>query len=568
MTSGPSWRAAALCRLSQDVFDVLVVGGGATGAAVARDAALRGLQVALCERGDFACETSSQSTKLIHGGLRYLEHGHLPLVFEALAERAVLLRTAAHLCRPVEFLFPGYRGESPSLAKLGLGVALYDALALWRPPTRSRRLEASALYRLAPRLRTAGLEGACAFVDCQTDDARLVLEHLLDAGEAGAVVLPYVEVERPQPRRGHLHRLTVLDRPSGARLSVQARAVVSATGPFSDTFRGQDRALRPTLGVHIVLKADRLPTEGRAFVLRAPRDHRIFFVLPAGARTLVGTTDTDWCPPDSDRPPAPGDEIRARREDVDYLLEAVRHAFPSSRLGPEDVISTFAGLRPLLAGGPEHPSATSREHAIWVDRLGVLTIAGGKLTTLRRMGEETVDRLIELLRARGLDRPLASCTTRTRPLPGAPDAEQGATLLAGHELAEDVRLRLQGAYGLRAGQVLALASGDPSLARRLVPDLPYVRAEVLFAARYDRACEVEDVLRRRVPLFRDDPDQGLGVAEHVADLLAAELGWSVARRERSLAAYRAAVAVSRRWRTEPEGITGGGEALRDPGVSS
>jgi glycerol-3-phosphate dehydrogenase len=542
----PAWRSAALARLAHEVFDVLVVGGGATGAAVARDAALRGLSVGLCERGDFASETSSQSSKLLHGGLRYLEQGNLALVFEALAERTRLMRTAPHLCRPIEFVFPAYHGEEPSLAKLAVGVALYDALALWRPPVASRRITPSQAYSTLPLMRSAGLTGALAYVDCQTDDARLVLETVLDAEIAGAAAVSYVEVARPTGPRGHLHRLAARDRESGQSFTIQTRAVVNATGPFSDSFHGSGRMVRPTLGVHVVFDASRLPTGGRAVVVRSPRDHRIMFTLPAGPRTVFGTTDTDWQPDTEDRAPAPGDAIGARGDDVAYLLEAARHAFPAAALEPSDVISTFAGLRPLLASDEANPSASSREHAIWVDQDGVLTVAGGKLTTMRRMGEETVDRLIELLATRGVDRPLARCSTRTRPLPGGDGA---ASSLDRHELGTDVRAHLVTAYGARAGQVLAMAAPDPSLAERLCPELPYLRVEALFAIRQDHACEVEDVLRRRVLLFRDDREQGLGVAGLVADMLARELGWSPARRARSLRAYEDAVARSRAWRS-------------------
>jgi glycerol-3-phosphate dehydrogenase len=533
--------------MADESFDALVVGGGATGAAIARDAALRGLAVALCDHGDFAGQTSGHSSKLIHGGLRYLQYGDLPLVFEGLAERRLLLAAAPHLCRPVEFLFPAYRGSQPSLALLGLGVTLYDALALWRPPVSSRRASAGEVYQLAPLLRAAGLDGAALYVDCQTDDARLVLENVLDAESAGAVAASYVHVQPIDARADPRAPPTVVDRDSGGRFPVRARVVVNAAGPFSDAFRGGAHLLRPTLGVHMVLDSARLPSGGRVIVIHSPRDGRLIFTLPAGARTIVGTTDTDWRPDDgSARSPRPDDEIRARGADVDYLLEAANHAFPPAQLGRGEVISTFAGLRPLLARGPEAPSAVSREHEIWVDRRGVLNVAGGKLTTMRRMAEEAVDRLVDLLRAKGVDRALEPCTTATRPLPGGAHAAE----LDGFELAADVRIRLAGAYGARAAQVAALAASHEALARRLAPDLPYLRAEVVFAARHDRAFELEDVLRRRVPLFRDAANHGLDVVDDVAQLVAGELGWTSARRARSVDGYRAAVASASRWQTD------------------
>ncbi|HVV51365.1 MAG TPA: FAD-dependent oxidoreductase, partial [Polyangia bacterium] len=360
--SAAAARAATLARLASETFDVLVVGGGATGAAIARDAALRGVTCALVDAGDFAGQTSSHSSKLIHGGLRYLQYADLPLVFEGLRERSRLLATAPHLCRPIEFVFPGYRGERPGLRTLGAGIGLYNALALWRPPAASRHLDAHALYAQAPHLRSAGLEGAAVYVDCQTDDARLVLENVLDAEAAGAACASHLRVERiARDRRGRARGAVVVDGETGGRFELAARLVVSATGPFTDGFLdGPRRRLRPTLGVHLVFDAARVPHGGRALVLRTPQDNRLYFVLPAGPRTIVGTTDTDFAPAeDPARAPRVGDEIRARGADVAYLLAAARHAFPALGLGPDDVVSTFAGLRPLLAGNASTPSETS-----------------------------------------------------------------------------------------------------------------------------------------------------------------------------------------------------------------
>jgi glycerol-3-phosphate dehydrogenase len=559
--TGPIGRAATLQRLAREEFDLLVVGGGATGAAIARDGALRGLAVALVEAGDFAGQTSSASSKLIHGGLRYLQYGDLGLVFEGLSERRRLMTVAPHLCRPIEFLFPGYRGERPGLATLGLGIALYNALALWRPPARSRRLDARQLADAAPLLRSSGLRGAQMYVDCQTDDARLVLENVLDAERAGAAVASHLPVTAlVRDGRGAVRGAAVADPETAAPFTVRARATVNATGPFSDAFDRGRHNLRPTLGVHLVFDAARLPHGGRALVLRSPRDNRLFFVLPAGGRTVVGTTDTDWAPPGAEgRPPRLGDEIRAHGADVLYLLEAVNHAFPPARLGPDDVISTYAGLRPLVdrgaatgAAGREAtrahtPSQTSREHEILREPDGLVTVAGGKLTTLRLIAEQVVDRVAELLRERGREDVVGPCVTALRPLPGAGAPPEP---LRAHELTPDVLARLQGAYGSRAARVLALLSQSPELTRRIDPELPYLWAEVVHAAREEHARDLSDVLARRIPLFRDARDQGLGAAEQAAVLVGEVLAWPAERRRRAVADYHAAVAVSRRWRAE------------------
>jgi glycerol-3-phosphate dehydrogenase len=402
---------------------------------------------------------------------------------------------------------------------------------------------------MAPHLRAAGLAGAVAYSDCQTDDARLVLENVLDAEANGATVANHLRAEHLlRDRRGRVIGASLADSETGARFEARARVVLSATGPFTDSFLAEggpaSHRLRPTLGVHLVFDAARVPHQGRALVLRSPQDNRLFFALPAGVRTIVGTTDTDW---PSTRPPRVDDDIRARGEDVAYLLGAANHAFPSLGLTADDVVSTFAGLRPLLATGAHTPSETSREHEIVRAADGLLAIAGGKLTTLRRMGEEAVDRAIELLRAAGLERALDRCVTAERPLPGG-GATPPALAVAG--LDGDVTAHLAGAYGARADQVLQIVAWSNDLARRIDPELPYLRAEVVHAVRADLARDVADVLRRRIPLFRDARDQGLGAAEDVAAILAAELDWSPERRARAVSDYRAAVDSSRRWRAE------------------
>jgi glycerol-3-phosphate dehydrogenase len=337
----------------------------------------------------------------------------------------------------------------------------------------------------------------------------------------------------------------VVDGETDARFEIRASLLVSATGPFTDGFLGGPRRLRPTLGVHLVFDAARLPHGGRVLVLRTPGDNRLFFVMPAGARTIVGTTDTDWSPAgDSGAPPRLGDDLRARGADVGYLLAAVNHAFPPLAIGPDDVVSTFAGLRPLLATSAHTPSETSREHDITRDPDGVLVVAGGKLTTARRMAEQTVDRALELLRAGGLERPIAPCATAARTLPGGGPAPGD---LSGEP---DVSARLAGAYGSRAARVAAIAAGAPELAGRIDPALPYLWAEVVHAAREERAREVADVLCRRIPLFRDARDQGLGAAPRAAALIGRELGWTTSRADRSVVAYRDEVERSRRWRAE------------------
>ena len=390
----------------------------------------------------------------------------------------------------------------------------------WRSdahPSGGRRIGAHELYERVPYLRTAGLVGAHLYRDCQTDDARLVLENVLDAESAGAAIanhLPVVKLVRD--RRGRARGAEVLDPETDARFEVRAHATVTAAGPFTDSLlAGQaPPRLRPTLGVHLVFDAARVPHDGRVLVLRTPGDNRLFFSMPAGPRTIVGTTDTDWRPADDPkRPPRVGDEIRARGEDVAYLLAAANHAFPSLELGPRDVVSSYAGLRPLLATDANSPSATSREHDIRRGEDGLISVVGGKLTTLRRMGEQAVDAAVESLRASGFEKAIAPCSTGERPLPGG-----GAPVAPDERFPADVAQHLAFAYGSRATRISALVDERPELGGRIAADLPYLWAEVVLAIRDEHAREVADVFCRRVPLFRDGLDQGLGAAEHAADL--------------------------------------------------
>jgi glycerol-3-phosphate dehydrogenase len=547
-SNSPATRAENFARLRSETFDVVVIGGGATGAATARDAALRGLKTALVECGDFASQTSSASSRLIHGGLRYLQYGNFGLVFEGLAERRRLMRTAAHLCQPVDFVFPAYNGSKPSLGTIGVGIRLYNLLALWQKPSKRERLSARQLAEQAPLLRKEGLQGAQIYQDCQTDDARLVLENVLDAQAAGAVCLNYTRASFPHKTPDKRFAIGISDLVSDAKaFSVRTRAFVNATGPFSDVFSGTHR-LRPTLGVHIVVDAKRLGTNNRVFVLNTPQDGRLFFVMPSGSRTSIGTTDTDWINAGKVNAAAkPGDPIMASRIDVDYLLTAANAAFPEAKLTHQDVLSTWAGLRPLVAALDSSPSATSREHEIFFDE-GAITVVGGKLTTMRKMGEQVVNRLCSWGVRRGLSVVPRVCTTAKRPLPGGAVIETSIEAeRALKTLPTETQEHLRSRYGLRAAQVAAMVSSSKELALRLQDDLPDIWAEVVFATRYELAITIEDVLRRRMSIFRNGREQGLDVVQETARLMAIELNASDETKARWIDGYRSAVAITRRW---------------------
>ncbi len=533
-------RKRSLAALADRSFDLLIIGGGITGAGIARDAALRGLSVALVDKGDFASGTSSKSTKLVHGGLRYLEQGHLGLVFESVSERALLTRLAPHLVRPSEFLVPSYRGDRPGLFVLDCGLWIYDALSRFSSPKMHRTYRRDRVAELEPALRREGLKGGVVYYDCATDDARLTIENIIDARALGAVVLNHVRAVRLLKEGERFVGAEVQERDGAASFPVRAKVVVNATGPWCDEIRrlyGAPPILGPTKGVHLVVDARRLPL-GRALAVKEKK--RIVFLLPWGERSVIGTTDTFY-----DGPP---EDAHAERADVDYLLGVGNHYFPDAKLVVDDVLATWSGLRPLLrpAAGAD-ASDVSREHHL-ESAPGLVTIAGGKLTTYRRMAAEVVDRAGEQLGS------VTASATGDRPLPGgvgidgAAGIEALARTLGGEGLTPEVARHLASTYGARAPSIRARVAVDAALGARLDPELPFVLAEVDAAVEEELGCTLADVLERRVPLLLRGRDQGLGAAPRVAERMGALLGWDAKQTERELARYREAVAATRRFR--------------------
>ncbi|MBI3769394.1 MAG: glycerol-3-phosphate dehydrogenase [Deltaproteobacteria bacterium] len=542
-------RAAIAQALATPTFDLLVIGGGINGAGIARDAAMRGLQVAVVEQGDFASGTSSKSSKLIHGGLRYLENYEFALVLEASRERDRLRRhIAPHLVHPMPFVFPVFRGDPVGRLRLSAGLWVYDGLAAFRNIARHRSWGRRATLRHEPRLRADGLRGALHYYDCWTDDARLTLETMLAAIAAGAVACNYLGVVEVLRDDAQVRGVRVVDRLHGGTLTIAARQVVNATGPWLDVVRRLEDptaapVLRLTKGVHIIVPRERVGNI-HAIVLRAPRDGRVMFAIPWEHQVLVGTTDTDY---DGD----PG-AVAADADDVRYLLEAVNHDFPAAALVERDVIGAYAGLRPLVApADPSSPSETSREEAIFESASGMLSLGGGKLTTYRCVSERVVDRVVERLRARDPERRFGPCRTGSLPLPGAEVklAERGgfggfakrmrASAPAGVD--DALMTHLLHRYGTHAPEIVALAAADPDAARRILPALPYRRGEVTHAVAAEMAATLDDMLRRRVPLAFRERDGGLGVSDDVAGLMRAVLGWSGEETAHVVAEYRSGV---------------------------
>lgn len=511
----PSVRAS-LRDLASRRVDLLVIGGGITGAGVARDAALRGLDVALIDGQDFGAGTSSRSSRLIHGGLRYLEHGQLHLVFEALRERRILLQLAPHLVRPLPFVVPIFRGDRVPRWKASLGLVLYDLLAGRGNVRRHRTLGKRALLELEPLLRERGLTGGALYHDAQCDDARLTIATVRAAALHGALVANHVAAASLVRDGTRVVGAHLRDRITGAEGEIRARLVVNATGPWSDALRrledpGAAPILRPTKGSHAVVRAARVGNR-HAVIFTSPVDGRVMFVLPWGDWTYIGTTDTDT----TESP----ETVRATEEDLVYLLRSANALYPGAHLDPEDVVSSWSGLRPLLAADPaSSASALSREHRILRGPGGMITVAGGKLTTFRRMAAEVVDRVTkELARPAGPGRQ----RSEAEPLPGGEAATSEGFRSAGLELGlpEATVEHLLRQHGGETPAIYTLCRERPALAEPLHPEHPAIAAQVVFAVRREFAVTSEDVLQRRIRLVHETMDGGKQAGPRVARLIA------------------------------------------------
>ena len=537
----PFDRETALARLADEPFDVLVIGGGITGAGVALDAAARGLRTALVERRDFASGTSSKSSKLIHGGLRYLQQKEFRLVYEALAERQRLLDNAPHLVSRLPFLIPlfGNKGVMKGgLARLySIALWQYDLTGGLRIGKRHRRISREEALLHLPTLDTDRLVAGFLYWDARADDARLTLTVLRTAVvNFGAVAANYVPVETI------LHDAAT-GQASGARLEdgteIRSAVVVNATGVWTDVVRGFDEtqpagpgSLRPAKGIHLTFPASRLPLTAAA-VLPAP-GKRSIFVVPWGEFTYAGTTDTDYHGPLNDPECTP--------DDIGYVLDAVNAAM-TSQLTVADIVGTWAGLRPLVSSATSLRTADlSRRHRVTVSTQGMVTVTGGKLTTYRRMASDTVDEVVRVL-GRGSSR---SPTKHLRLL-GARGSDVLLEPLAPQRLGVDHATlgHLVSRYGTEARTVIAMTEADPALAQPLVAGLPYLRAEAVYAARYEMAWTLDDVLSRRTRALLLARDASAAAATSVARLLAPELGWSVTKIKQEVAAYQGGVARSR-----------------------
>jgi glycerol-3-phosphate dehydrogenase len=481
-------------------FDLLVIGGGITGAGVARDAAMRGLDVALVEKDDFASGTSSRSSRLVHGGIRYLEHAQFGMVRESVRERQTLLRIAPHLVHPLQFTWPVYRGARIGRWKLRAALTVYDLLARSVKKNRHNSLDRTGILSAEPHLAGDSLLGGASYWDASTDDSRLALANILSARSSGAVTLNHAEALRPVSRDRTEWIVDIHDAITGTESEVRAEVIVNATGPWrlnlERRWPQRTRQRRGSKGVHIALPAERIGNRA-AVTMISPDDGRVMFVLPAEGQAIVGTTDT-W----TDESP---EEVRALDLDIQYLLHAANAYFPDARLTESDVVSAWAGIRPLADWETEkNPSAVSREHRIVRNGDGLLTVSGGKLTTYRAMAAEVVDAV-----ERELGRKPSRCTTA--------DVE-----LAGQE---------------RADQIAALIRAEPDLADPVVPGLRYSMADMRYAVQNEMALTLSDLLMRRTRIAFETGDHGMAAAPRVADSIAGLTGWSEYEKRAEIADY-------------------------------
>lgn len=519
-------RQLSLQRMKEETFDLAIIGGGITGAGVARDAASRGMNVALVEARDFASGTSSRSSKLIHGGIRYLENFEFGLVFEALSERQRLFEIAPHLVHPLRFLIPIYKTGRVPAWKMGLGMMAYDALSLYDAPELHRFYDQEELKKEFPLIQSADLEGAFSYSDAYMDDDRLVHETMRSAVQFGAVVANYVEAAGAMVEEGRVHGLKCVDKESGQNFSLRARHVVSSVGPWTDRlgqafFQDWKATMRPSKGVHLTFLRERFPLHD-AVVMGA--ESRIVFAIPRHEMVIVGTTDTDFNLDPS--------QVRTEREDVDYLLKVIERYFPGAKITADDIVGCYAGVRPLIDDGSSTESKTSREHAIWTNSFDVTFVAGGKYTTYRNMAEQTVH---EVLKSFSVEERVQFGATQTlQPLNPLIDEKlwpravsESPDWTGGTKISPKVARALAERHGYEGRKILweALAADFSCTSM----DEWLWCAEALHAVTETMCLHLADFYFRRTPLVLSRKDHGIPFAASVAKVMGDKLGWDKTR---------------------------------------
>ena len=528
-------KRLSLKHIASIPFHIIIIGGGITGAGIARDATLRGLKVALFEQGDFASGTSSRTSKLIHGGIRYLEQGNLSLVFEASKERFLLQRLAPHLVQPMPFLFPIYKGARWGKGMVKMGMLLYDMLALFRNTHPHRMLSRKETLQRIPNLQPQGLSGAAMYYDCLMNDARLCLENVLEAESLGAETRNYTRVSGfLKEGKGLMNGVKVRDLLTGEEEKIFGKVVVNATGPWVDAVCSfgsteETQKLRRTQGSHLILPP---MNQNQAFVFRSQKDDRIFFIIPWEGMSLVGSTDKDF-------EGNPG-TVKCPTDDIQYLLNEINHFFPRQGVTAKDIIATFSGVRPLVRSQNGRLSSISRETQIYESPSGLISITGGKFTTYRHVSEKVVDQILNKIP--GVT--VSPCITESQPLWGGDI--KNLQIFIKERLDDPSRppylndrqlTHLINTYGSRYTKVIELVAENKDLGESLHPSLPHIQAEIIFAIQKEFARTLSDVLRRRTTIALGPLRKNDLLLENTLNIMAIELNWSSGEKELQKRSY-------------------------------
>lgn len=526
---GEKQRSHNLVRMNREFFDLLVIGGGITGAGVARDASSRRMNVALVEGSDFASGTSSRSSKLIHGGIRYLENFEFKLVFEALSERTTLFEIAAHLVHPMRFMIPIFKDSRVSFFTMGLGMWLYDLLSLFQAPELHRKLRMTETLSTQKELKSSKLLGSYTYYDAYMDDDRLTIETIRSASNFGTAVGNYLRVEKIN-KQHDCYLVDALDTMENTRIQLRCKQIISCTGPWTDIFgssieKNWKKRLRPTKGIHLILPRNKLPLN-QAVVMGAEKSSRIIFGIPRGDYLIVGTTDTDF--------PGNPTHVKSEKIDVEYLLQVLKSYFPNSNITVNDIISSYSGVRPLVKDDSDTPGKTSREHIIFKDELGIMHITGGKYTTYRRMAESAVNTLLldlpyekryEFKNSRTLE-PINELVTQQgyRDFLNQPHSE------AQYKLAEK--------YGPEA-----------ALIWNSYPEYNLLQKEVAFHIDNTLCLTIPDFYIRRSNLFLYHRDHGLSKFQEIAEVFRDKLDYTPVKITKDLESLNAQIEFEMSWKS-------------------
>ena len=546
----PEMREQNIAKLQRESFDILVVGGGITGAGIARDAALRGYKTALIEKADFCSGTSSKSSKLVHGGFRYLDNLEFGLVHESLMERKTLMEIAPHLVHPIQCLLPLHQHNAKPPWMIHIGLFLYDFLSFTKRIGYHQMLSKNEIQRLEPLLRHDDLKKIALYYDCQADDFRLVMANLQSAAHDGAVVANYVKAVDILKENGQIVGIKAMNEISSESFPIQSHVLANATGPWCDYLRqallkDSHHHVRTTKGIHLVIHRKDLPIN-HTILGQAVQDGRYIFAVPWRQFVFLGTTDTDY---DGDP-----DHIATERNDVDYLVEAFNHYFPDANLNDDKIISTFAGLRPLAFEEGKTASSVTREYEIFEQPKNFFNIIGGKLTTYRTMAKEMVNRM-----AKKLDKSFdifpinPKCLTDKMPLYGGDIQDYKAffnewkTKLVSQFFDEDIAIHLIESYGSQVSDVLEYVKKTPHGEERFLPEIPYIWGELDYALQHEMTLSLDDFMIRRTHLFSLDRKQALDIHEEVASQLSKKLGWTEEEKKVQIERYKSKIEITQQY---------------------